>query len=54
MFVGLIHGQTWSIRTGRIASPLDQARARLLVDTLFGGLQVVFGRRPQEAYSGAA
>jgi len=54
MFVGLIHGQTWSIRTGRIESPLDQVRARLLVDTLFGGLQVVFGRRPQEAYSGAA
>jgi AcrR family transcriptional regulator len=48
MLVGLIHGQTWSIRTGRRDTPLDEARARLLVDTLFGGLQVVFGHRTLE------
>lgn len=53
MFVGLIHGQTWSIRTGRIEEPLNEARARLLVDTLFGGLQTVFGPRPLEAVSAA-
>jgi AcrR family transcriptional regulator len=51
MFVGLIHGQTWSIRTGRIESPLDEDRARLLVDTLFGGLQVVFRHRTLESFS---
>ncbi len=44
MFVGLIHGQTWSLRTGRIEQPLDEARARLLVDTLFGGLRAVYDR----------
>ncbi|HET9661489.1 MAG TPA: TetR/AcrR family transcriptional regulator [Thermomicrobiales bacterium] len=53
MFVGLIHGQTWSIRTGRIESPLDEARARLLVDTLFGGLNAVFGFRHLETVSAA-
>jgi AcrR family transcriptional regulator len=53
MFVGLIHGQTWSIRTGRIEHPLDEARARLLVDTLFGGLQAVFGFERAEAVSAA-
>jgi AcrR family transcriptional regulator len=42
MFVGLIHGQTWSVKMGRIDAPLDEARARVLVDTLFGGLNVVF------------
>lgn len=53
MFVGLIHGQTWSIRTGRIESPLNEVRARLLVDTLFGGLHMVFGRQNAEAVSAA-
>ncbi len=43
MFVGLIHGQTWSTKTGRLTEPLDEDRARLLVDTLFGGLHAVFG-----------
>ncbi len=38
MFVGLIHGQTWSVKMGRIAPPLDESRARLLVETLLGGL----------------
>lgn len=53
MFVGLIHGQTWSIRTGRIETPLDEDRARLLVDTLFGGLNAVFSHQPLEAASRA-
>lgn len=43
MFVGLVHGQTWSVRTGHFEVPLDEERARLLVDTLFGGLRAVFG-----------
>jgi AcrR family transcriptional regulator len=42
MFAGLIHGQTWSVKMGRIPPPLDESRARLLVDTLFGGLNAVF------------
>jgi len=41
MFVGLLYGQTWSVRTGRIPPPLDEERARLIVDTLFGGLNAV-------------
>ena len=41
MFVGLLYGQTWSVRTGRIAPPLDEARARLLVQTLMAGLAAV-------------
>lgn len=43
MFTGLLQGQTWSLKTGRIAPPLDEARARVLIDTLFGGLNAVFG-----------
>lgn len=42
MFAGLLQGQTWAVKTGRIEPPLDLARARLLVDTLFGGLNAVF------------
>lgn len=41
MFVGLLYGQTWSVKTGRIAPPLDETRARILVETLFAGLAVV-------------
>lgn len=41
MFVGLLYGQTWSVRTGRIQPPLDEERARLIVETLFGGLNAV-------------
>ncbi len=43
MFVGLLYGQTWSLKTGRITSPLDEARARFLVDVLFAGLAAVPG-----------
>jgi AcrR family transcriptional regulator len=53
MFVGLIHGQTWSILTGRMETPLDETRARLMVDTLFGGLNAVFGLANNEAVSAA-
>ena len=42
MFAGLIQGQTWSLKTGRVEGPLDWNRARLLVDTLFGGLNAVY------------
>jgi AcrR family transcriptional regulator len=49
MFAGLLQGQTWALKTGRIEPPLDQARARLLVDTLFGGLNAVFGAQPRPA-----
>lgn len=42
MFVGLLHGQTWALKIGRIGPPLDEARARLLVDILFTGLSGVF------------
>ncbi|HQY31112.1 MAG TPA: hypothetical protein PK691_07485, partial [Thermomicrobiales bacterium] len=48
MFVGLIHGQTWSVKTRRIDPPLDDTRARLLVDTLFGGIRSVFGGKTTE------
>lgn len=42
MFAGLLQGQTWALKMGRIQPPLDEARARLLVDTLFGGLRAVY------------
>ena len=48
MFAGLLQGQTWAIKTGRIEPPLDPARARLLVDTLFGGLNTVFAGERSE------
>ncbi len=47
MFAGLIQGQLWSVKTGRIQPPLDRDRARLLVDTLFGGLNAVFSSEGQ-------
>jgi AcrR family transcriptional regulator len=49
MFVGLVQGQTWSLKTGRIEPPLDEVRARLLVDTLFGGLNAVYGARTADS-----
>ena len=49
MFAGLLQGQTWAVKTGRIEPPLDPARARLLVDTLFGGLNAVFAGVRREA-----
>lgn len=42
MFAGLLQGQTWALKMGRIQPPLDEARAQLLVDTLFGGLRAVY------------
>jgi TetR/AcrR family transcriptional regulator len=41
MFAGLIQGQTWALKLGRIDPPLDEARARLMVETLFAGLNAV-------------
>jgi len=49
MFAGLLQGQTWSLKTGRIQPPLDHERARLLVDTLFGGLNAVFSDNSAES-----
>ena len=49
MFVGLLHGQTWAVKIGRIEPPLDEARARLLVDILFTGLTGVFAGEPAAA-----
>lgn len=49
MFVGLLYGQTWSVKTGRIAPPLDAVRARLLVETLLAGLSAVAPTRPELA-----
>ena len=43
MFVGLLHGQTWSVKMKRIAPAPDEERARLLVKVLFGGLNEVYG-----------
>ena len=42
MFVGLLHGQTWSVKMERIAPSSDEERARLLVEVLFGGLNEVY------------
>jgi TetR/AcrR family transcriptional regulator len=41
MFVGMLHGQTWSLKIGRISAPLDEQRARYIVDVLFAGLNGV-------------
>jgi len=48
MFAGLLQGQTWAVKTGRIEPPLDLDRARMLVDTLFGGLNAVFAGEARE------
>ncbi len=48
MFAGLLQGQTWAVKTGRIEPPLDLDRARMLVDTLFGGLNAVFAGGARE------
>lgn len=45
MFVGLLHGQLWSVKTGRISPPLDEIRARYLVETLFAGLEATATKR---------
>ena len=39
MFIGLIYGQTWSRKIGRIDTPLDKQVAVQIVETLFGGLR---------------
>lgn len=47
MFAGLIQGQTWALKLGRIDGPLDHARAAFLVDTLFAGLNSVASTPPR-------
>jgi AcrR family transcriptional regulator len=39
MFIGLVHGQAWARKVGRIASPPGEAEARILIDVLFAGLR---------------
>jgi AcrR family transcriptional regulator len=39
MFLGLVFGQTWVRKIGRIDSPLDEQLAATIVDTLFAGLR---------------
>jgi AcrR family transcriptional regulator len=39
MFLGLVFGQSWVRRIGRIDAPLDQRIAATIVDTLFAGLR---------------
>jgi TetR/AcrR family transcriptional regulator len=39
MFIGLVHGQSWARKIGRIDAPLDASVAYTVVDTLFAGIQ---------------
>lgn len=39
MFIGLVYGQSWANKIGRIESPPDETLARYLVDVLFEGLR---------------
>lgn len=38
MFIGLVHGQIWSRKIGKLDTPLDAELGRLIVRTLFAGL----------------
>lgn len=42
-----------ALETGRIATPLDEGRAQVLIDTLFGGLNPVSGANRTEALATA-
>ncbi|MCA9859887.1 MAG: TetR/AcrR family transcriptional regulator, partial [Thermomicrobiales bacterium] len=53
MFIGLVHGQIWSLKVGRISGPLDESRARILVDTLLGGLRARYGSQLRESIAAA-
>lgn len=39
MFIGLVFGQTWVRRIGRVSDPLDERVARTIIDILFAGLR---------------
>lgn len=39
MFIGLIHGQIWARKIGRLDTPLDASVARSIVGVLLAGLQ---------------
>ncbi len=41
MFIGLVHGQIWSRKIGKLDAPLDAELGRLIVRTLFTGLTSV-------------
>lgn len=39
MYIGLVWGQLWARKVGRVSAPLDEQLARVLVDVLLAGLR---------------